>query len=216
MLYDPETSIAYRENTFDNWIVNESRGYFPLGLQPQDVVLDLGGHIGAFAARAMLECPDIALSSIEAEESNFAVLQENATKFSFDPVFGAIVGDDLDGKSLTLYVNVQKNNAAHSILPTRGRAEKTVIGIGFTKVLESFAPTVIKCDIEGAEFLLPWEKLVQAAQVRLVIMELHLLKKGHRDKAREFLTKFQGMGFTCIREPRIGEKNWTALAKWKR
>jgi len=216
MLYDAETGIAHRENTFDSWIIGETRSYFPLGLTPQDIVLDLGGHIGAFASRAMMECPEITLSSIEAEQTNFQVLEQNSQKFGFDVVHGAIVNDDMDGKPITLYVNIQKNNAAHSILQTRGRAEQSVTGIGFSRVMDNFHPTVIKCDIEGAEFLLPWEKVIQETQVRLVIMELHLLKKGHRDKAREFLTKFQGMGFECIRQPTITEKNWTGLAKWKR
>lgn len=216
MICDPVSGIMHREGTFDSWIINESRSYFPLGLTPQDIVLDLGGHIGAFASRAMVECPEISLSSIEAEQSNFQVLEENSRKFDFDPLHGAIVADEQDGQPITLYVNNQKNNAAHSILETRGRSQQTVTGIGFSRVMESFHPTIIKVDIEGAEFQLPWDKLVQETQVRMVIMEVHLLKKGHRDKAREFLTKFQSMGFECVRTPTITEKNWTGLAKWIR
>jgi FkbM family methyltransferase len=216
MLIDAQTGIIHRENTFDVWIIGESRNYFPLGLTSEDVVLDLGGHIGAFAVRAMLECPGITLSAIEAEKSNFDVLQVNATKFGFDANHGAIVADDLDGQPITLYVNNQKNNAAHSILPTRGRSEQATTGIGFTSVLAEFKPTVIKCDIEGGEFLLPWAVVAQAPQIRLVIMELHLLKKGHRDMARGIMAKFLEWGFTCVREPKITEKNWTTLAYWKR
>ena len=152
MLYDAETGIAHRENTFDSWIIGETRSYFPLGLTPQDIVLDLGGHIGAFASRAMMECPEITLSSIEAEQTNFQVLEQNSQKFGFDVVHGAIVNDDMDGKPITLYVNIQKNNAAHSILQTRGRAEQSVTGIGFSRVMDNFHPTVIKCDIEGADY----------------------------------------------------------------
>jgi FkbM family methyltransferase len=216
MQVDTDSGIIYREGTFDEFIVKESRAYFPLGLTSADVILDLGGHIGAFATRAKLECPGVSLSAIEAEHSNFEVLQQNAQKFEFDAVEGAIVGDDLDGSELKLYVNIQKNNAAHSILPTRGRAEKTVTGIGFSRVVESFKPSVTKCDIEGAEFWLPWDKLASAPQVRLVVMELHLLKKGHREKVQEFLDTFQRLGFNCTRQPKVTEKNWTTLACWTR
>lgn len=216
MLIDKDTGIIYREDTFDNFIVKESRGYFPLGITESDRILDLGGHIGSFAARALLERPGTPIVSIEAEQSNFAALQENATKFGFTAKHNAIVADELDGQEIQLYVNVKKNNAAHSILETRGRATQTTVGVGFTRTLQEVQPTIIKCDIEAAEFLLPWNKLAEAPQVQTVIMELHLLKKGHREKAREYLDMFRGLGFQCTREPKIGEKNWTTLAVWKR
>jgi FkbM family methyltransferase len=216
MIFDAQTGIAHRENTFDAWIVNESRNYFPLGLREDDIVLDLGGHIGAFAARAMLEQPKIALSSVEAETSNFEVLKQNAEKFQFDAVNRAIVDDDLHEKDVTLYINEKKNNATHTLLQTRGRSSQTVQGIGWSVAMEIMQPTVIKCDIEGGEFLLPWAKLREATQVRLVVIELHLVKRGHRDKAKELVELFRTLNFTCAREPRIGEKNWTTLAIWTR
>lgn len=217
MLIDAETGIIYREDSWgDNFILHESKGYFPLGLLPTDRVLDWGGHVGCFSARAKIEQPAAVVNAIEAEQTNWEVLAQNAVKFNFSCYLGAVVGDDLDGQQITLYVNIQKNNAAHSILPTRGRVEQKVVGIGFSRALHEFKPTVLKVDIEGSEMSLNWSLLAQESQLRLVVMELHLLKKGHRGKAVEIAKLFQDLGFTCTREPVVNEKNWTTLGKWQR
>lgn len=210
---DERTGILYRSGTFDLWIINETKGYFPLKLDNKDVVIDIGGHIGAFASRTMME-KKVPLISIEAEESNYSVLAFNSEKFDFPAVKAAVVDDKLDGKPIKLYVNTLKNNALHSTLPTRGRVEQTTAGFGFSRFLE-MKPTVMKCDIEGGEFSLPWE-VIENSEVRMVIMELHLSRKGFREKAQEMITRFNLMGFGLTRIPKIGEKNWTTLAAWQR
>jgi hypothetical protein len=215
MLQDPKTGILYREKTFDEYILRESKGYFPLGLKDDDSILDLGGHIGCFSSRSILE-KDVPVYAIEAERSNCDMLIKNATKFNFDAKYGAIVEDSLHGQVIPLYVNELKNNALHSTIPVRGRAEQHTVGIGFRKILSYVSPTIIKCDIEGAEYELPWECLAGEKLVRKVIMELHMTKTGHRLKASVMIDRMQKIGFTITRYPIIGEKNWATLAVWER
>src|ERR1035437_6012877 len=97
---DPKTGIIYRDSTFDIWILNESRGYFPLGIRKEDVILDLGGHIGTFASRAMIEMK-VPLLSIEAEKSNYDILCKNASYFGFNQIHAAVVPDEFNGNTIT-------------------------------------------------------------------------------------------------------------------
>lgn len=215
LLVDEKTGILYRGETFDSWIIRETRGYFPLGLTPSDVVLDIGGHIGSFAARALLECPGCQVSSVEAEQSNFEVLQKNAEKFGFDAVQAAVAPATLDGQSITVYVNEKRNNATHSTVPIRGRSAQQVNGVSLEFIARELRPTVIKCDIEGAEYDLGWDVLTEV-QPRLVVMELHLTRRGYRQKAVEMIKLFDRLGFVRLRQPKIGLKNWTTLVSWRR
>jgi len=209
----PQLNIAYREGTFDEWILNETKSYFPLGLTDNDRVLDLGGHIGCFASRALLEKPGILLWSFEAEKSNFEVLELNANYFKFGAFYRAVVPDELEGHDIKIYVNDKTNNALHSTIPTRGRSEQVVKGISLGSILKDLKPTIIKCDIEGSEYHLPWKL---NPEVRYVVMELHLTKPGHRGLAKTTLDIFSDNGFELVNTPRIGEKNWTTIAKWRR
>lgn len=212
---DPQTGIIIRQGTFDEWILRESRSYFPLGIRPTDRILDLGGHIGTFASRAMLECY-VPLLSIEAERSNYGILFKNGDRFNFETSYSAIVSDENEGQLIDLYVNELKNNALHSIVPVRGRSKQTVIGRGFSNTVDSFNPTIIKCDIEGAEYDLPWSSLESFTRVRKVIMELHLTHKGHRQQAQRFCDELVEIGFEYTKLPKIGESNWTTMATWER
>jgi len=213
---DPKTGILYRENTFDKWILNESRGYFPLGLNSHDKVLDIGGHIGCFASRVKLE-KEVPVVSVEPESSNYEVLLANSKKFNFMSMRFAVTADDKHGKEIQLYVNPLKNNALHSLVPVRGRPTQNIDAFGFNILLFRYEPTIIKCDIEGGEYDLPWLSLERWPQIRMVIMELHLTHKGHRVKAKEMLDLFYSMRFELKgRKPHIGEKNWTTLTKWER
>jgi FkbM family methyltransferase len=217
LLEDQKTGILYRDQTFDLWIINESKSYFkqPLGLTPADVCLDIGGHIGCWAARAKLECPDCQVFSFEPEITNFDVLKENAAKFKFDAFNAAIVSDDLDGKKIPLYVNTKKNNALHSIIHVNGRPTQEVDGIGFSSILNEIKPTIIKSDTEGAEYLTPWNAVAES-NVKLVIMELHLTKRGHTQMARDIADLFVKMGFKTEIEPNFEGKRWTTMARWSR
>ena len=214
---DEKTGIVFREGTFDQWILNETRSYFPLGITTNDAILDLGGHIGCFASRAMLEKPFTPLLSIEAEKSNYDILMSNASQFSFSAQHLAVVDDSMDGAPVKLFVNKLKNNALHSVVPVRGRDEQTVTGRGLGRLIGMFGPTIIKCDIEGGEYSLPWEVLGHStSKVRLVVMELHLTHKGHREESLRLIERMHALGFKQSKAPKVGEKNWTTLATWAR
>jgi len=211
-MIDSQTGIIFRETTFDEFILKESKAYFPVGILPTDRILDVGAHIGTFACRAKIECPKCELASVEPEASNFAALEQNAEKFGFDALRGAVVSDELEGTKVQIYVNGKKNNALHTLVEVRGRECQEVDGIGFSKILGAWEPTIVKCDIEGGEYSFPWEKLANFPAVRMVIMELHLTHKGHRDEAPRLVQKIKDCGFVATKEPKIGEKNWTTIA----
>lgn len=211
---DAKSGILYRENSFDSWIVNESRSYFPAGILSSDVVLDIGAHIGCFSARARMEAPTCQILAVEPEQTNFEVLQENAAKFSIDSIRAAVVGTVTTPK-ISLFVNQKKNNALHSTVPVRGRPTQEVDTQSFSVLLEKIEPTVVKIDIEGAEYDFNYS-LLSSTKVRLVIMELHLTKKGFPEKAREVVAQLSASGFTAVKVPSFEGKRWTTIGTWIR
>jgi FkbM family methyltransferase len=214
LIEDKKTGILYRDQTFDKWIVNESKCYVTAGLVDTDVVADIGGHIGATASRFRLENKNCQIISFEPEKSNFEVLQQNAAKFNFEAINAAIVSDDLNEKNISLFVNTKKNNALHSVVSVRGRPTQDVYGLGFSAMLSDINPTVLKIDIESGEFFLPFQN-IHGTRVRMIIMELHLLGKDHLRLSQELTSKIQDvLGFKPVLAPKVDGKRWTTLGKW--
>lgn len=225
IIEDTKTGIFHRASTFDLFILNESRGYFPMGLTRKDVLLDLGGHIGTVASRAKLECPECFVVSVEAQKDNFKVLEQNAVKFGFISELRAVVSSDQHEKDIPLYVNKKKNNALHSTVAVRGRPTEIVSGYGLKELFAdvkhaSGEVTILKVDVEGAEFELPWADVLPG-KVRKIVIEFHLQGKSaagrpRRQLATEAVNYFTTLGFTPTRPPVFTEKNWTTLAVFER
>jgi FkbM family methyltransferase len=213
---DKKTGIIYRHQSFDQFILNEARAcYFPMGIKAGEVILDIGAHIGVFAARARLEQPDCTILSVEPQSDNFNILQLNSDKFGFDVLQAAVVPDRLNGKDIQLYVNTKKNNALHSTVPVRGRVTETVKGVSLTSLFEASNVDVLKVDCEGGEYEFDWQAALAVKKPRKIIMELHLTHKGHREEAPKLVALIQSLGYTPTKVPVFGEKNWTTIAAWE-
>lgn len=217
-----QTGILYRDGTFDMYIVKESAGYFPLGLKPDDVVLDIGGHVGTFASRCVNECPQVAenIVSYEAESTNAEVLAFNATKFGFNSYNTAVVDDSYEGDSIDVWRNPGKNNAMHATAKRRGRTDSHPVGVmRLGQLVDAVLPTVVKCDIEGGEYAFNWPVVLAlpgAAKIRKIVIEYHLGTKNGKKRAAEIHEQIIAAGFAVTKAPNFIGAAWATLGFYDR
>jgi len=133
----------------DMWVLDQVAPYFPaLQLKPSDRVLDIGGHIGAFAvpASTLVQSVDV----YEPDPDNYPLLVENIRQngcTNVRPHPRAIVGDLRPAVSLT----VGAASTGHSVLTTAGSPGRLVAATNIDDALGWSGANVVKLDAEGAE-----------------------------------------------------------------
>jgi FkbM family methyltransferase len=205
-----ETALAAtlftREHTADKYALYESHGYHRMGVQKDDVVLDLGAHIGCVASRAALVGAKVI--SVEPEPANYDLLVQNTRSFpNVTTLWGAVTGPDLvtaagDGpREVTLHRVLRRDDGGHSTgthsctFKTRGDMIR-VPWVSFQELLEEHQPTVLKVDTEGGELGLDWTKVPPS--VRSIGIELHTQGGKNRERAKEIIAQLEVQGFRPV------------------
>lgn len=169
-----------RENTLDNFIINEVKYYLnKLKLKKEDIVLDLGGNIGAFAN---LISPIVdKIYTYEPEIENFNLLVENNKNnknvFSF---CAAVVGNE--DKERVFYINQKQNKGIHGFLAKRGRLEQKVKCVNINDIIKTHNINKIKMDIKGSEYELL--KVMDFENIDEMIIEYHFIYLKDKDKKK--------------------------------
>jgi FkbM family methyltransferase len=201
------TRFWVRVNTFDIvviWEIWKAKVYddtrFPIG--PEDVVVDLGAHIGAFAVRAAKLAHHGHVYAYEASSKNYALLTENRQLNGLEnfhienravsdrrvmmpfyiPSENGVLGSLLQKTSR--YMEMVQATTLHDIV-----AEHGIARIDFLKV-----------DVEGAEydilFNCPDETL---AKIRRVVMEYHEFD-GEKRTHLDLMKLLRSHGFNVLVE----------------
>ncbi len=196
--------LVYR--TSDKLIVDEVPGVYgnvPVGRD--DVVLDLGAHIG-ITSRLMLEKGARLSVAVEADPANIPLLRKNLAKYRRRAViFPAAVGKKAG--RMPYYTRPDRGYVG-SILADPDRRKFTVPVIAFAGLLSTFRPTIVKSDIEFSEYELP-EMRALPDHVRTVAMEVHIRFIGiftgrkmdadelraRREAAADLMRSFEAQGF---------------------
>lgn len=212
------TGLLMRPGTMDGYVIGERRGYLALGPRPDDVLLDVGGNIGAVAHEfAAAGCRVV---TVEPEPDNYQLLEANTAPMAerVTAVRAAVVDQHPPSRSVPLYCNTAgKNKATHTLVATRGRTAVAVATVTLAELFDRHRPTLLKIDIEGGEYALAPTLRHLPAYVRAIAMELHLNRKTWRtEQAPALAQAITDQGFAAVRAPRIGEKNWHTLAVWSR
>lgn len=131
--------------------VFRNREYERKGLliEKDDVVLDLGGNIGAFTCGVFDRAKKVI--TFEPEDVNFEILSSNIEINSADNVFAikkAVVGNG--DKVRDFYLG--KVPYYYSFLVKHNRKRVPVQCININDVMKKYKPTKMKVDIEGSEF----------------------------------------------------------------
>ena len=170
--------------------------YNELKLYPDDVVLDLGAHIGCYICRYALPAGVKHIFGIEPEPSNFSLLVKNCGDEPNVTLHQVAVA--VKKGMANFYPSRTKNTLSGHFRPTRGRQVIQVKCIAFKDMLAWCKPTVIKIDIEGTELELDLGYL--PATVRALALEFHFPKPGELEIAEQLYSSIVDSGFEPSRE----------------
>ena len=207
--------VYVREGTYDTYVVNEiERCYGQLDVKDK-VVFDIGANIGAFTVWA-LDHGAAHVHAFEPLPANYHMLLVNCTKRDNCELYETAVTVDT-GETQIWYVPNGKNPGNTSQYIQRGRKQAVVKTLGFKNLLESYRPSVLKVDVEGAEY--DWLRGDTLPMfVKQVAVELHMTKKEWRNElapalANSFHSKYE---WDTIRAPKLYGGNWQTMGVWKR
>lgn len=163
------TGLVYRPA--DKVILDESKGaYGKLPIGKDDVVLDLGAHIGV-TSRLALSMGAARVVAVEADPQNIVLLRTNVRSSRATILYGA-VGPTV-GRT-DFYPNRDRTFLGSRI----GSGRKVRVPMfSLAGLLSTYRPTVVKCDIEFGEYDLP-ELRSLPAHVRVLAMEVHVRYAG--------------------------------------
>lgn len=190
--------VWVREGTWDIGVVDQQRGHDALGIEPGDVVLDIGGNIGSFARYAVERGAKFVLT-VEPERDNFEVLLTNVRDFgdAVRPFEAAVVSREVherEGGEIPIYINEEGiNKATHSTVPVRGRPFVMVPTVTLDELFTYAQFTAVKVDVEGAEYGLELDEL--PSSVTKLNVEYHMTKKAFRLAAPKLHAMLLGEGW---------------------
>jgi len=208
---DKKTGVWYRPETYDKKTLRSVRSEYKDLKVKGKVVFDVGGHIGSFSHHIADKAKKIII--FEPDPDNFRVLTKNLLdKPHIKRKNAALVAGD--SKWIKLYVNSGKVKGMHSIIKRRGRKSVDVKCLRFSTMLKKYKPSVIKMDIEGAEYELLERPLPEF--VKQLAMEIHLNKRGFKREAKKLIQSLADQGFRILKEPKLSKKRWATTASFKR
>jgi FkbM family methyltransferase len=220
-VFHPPSGLWARPDTRDEMILDEvlvERTYGIAPIEPTDVVLDIGGNIGA-AVEFFLDKGAKHVVSYEPDPDNFSLLGRNVSRSIAQGLVTAhrVAVTHRDGH-VTLFTNNGPNKACHSVVEKRGYSSIEVPTVSFESVLNTYHPSVVKCDIEGGEYGLPWELLDKHDYVRVVIIELHTQKPEWRtEHAPALMALMKVLGFEQLTNVSAEFKSgWPKRVIWER
>ena len=187
--------MILRSGTSDETVIDEVKEYLPLGIQPGDVVLDVGAHIGCFARMALHEGASKVIC-VEPEGENFSYLERN------------VIGQTLIRAALSreqlveLYVNQGRGTSTHTVFPVTGREKVVVPGVTLAYLDVHYRPQRVKIDCEGAELQVGLDSYVFSDLVRGLSIEFHVatgrrscVEEEREEAMHAIIANVEGQGF---------------------
>jgi len=189
--------LKVRGGSTDRFILNEiwiHKSYLPNGFEinSNDVVVDIGAHIGVFSIMAAYYANLGKVYSFEPMKENFNLLNENINlnRLSNITSFNKAVSDK-DGK-LKFFVSKTKNKGQNSMTRlSENQEEISVDKISFKKFIKKIPQiNFLKMDCEGSEYDIFYSlNKKELAKIKKIAMEYHNYGKGTGKELREFLEK---------------------------
>jgi|GEM_PF-5129798 len=172
-----------------------------------DVVLDLGANVGVYTVYVIKRFGVKRVVSVEASPTTFEFLKKNVELNALNNVvlLNKAVHSE-DDKEVQLYTQSDfVDTGVASVFKTFTQAHTqhlrshVVKTVALKTLLQQFQPSVIKVDIEGAEWLIFGQDVSEEMKdVRAVIMEVHQLP-GYNVK--HMIKTFEHWGFTTTLTP---------------
>ena len=161
-----------------------------------DVMMDCGAYIGTFAA-ACMEQGAAAVVCYEAAPKNAKLLRLNMVRYGSRATIieGAITATDEEYATLTM----SSFSGANSLLPSKNRPRTIKVkSYNFRQAVINVEPTVLKIDVESAEYdLMDSLSRKDLDTVRCLFIEFHPIE--NREVRIERIVRYiTSEGFTII------------------
>ena len=214
--YDEKLGLWLRTKTTDRDIAKEvAREYRGLDVQEGDVVLDIGSHVGS-TIKLFRSLGAKKVIGVEPDPYNFAILEKNVGQDK-----GVILHEsavNATGGDLKLYTNPRRSKASHSTADHYPRRQsRWVSGVKFQWLLDTYRSNKIKIDCEGAEYEMFDSIRGIPAEIKGIVMELHLTRKTWRKKeGPELAQRLIDEGFEVVKQPRFTVAGWHSIGCWRR
>lgn len=198
--------------------VIDEREYHPPGYEigADDVVIDVGANIGAFAVTAARAAPNGRVIACEPESDNFALLCDNLARNGCRNVTAvrAAVTDHLGEVSLSVSAD---NSSGHSLRRSHGGPGVVVPAVPLDRLLDEHHVErcdFLKLDCEGAEYdilyHLPTEYF---RRIRRIALEYHASPDEKRAKGDGLVDFLRGVGFRIdLYTSVVGSRNGLVFA----
>lgn len=209
-----KTGLLYRPEGRDDVIFGERRLYECIEAGPDDVLLDVGGHIGIVSSMFLERGIRYAVA-VEPHPETAGILRQNLEQYGDRAVVleGAVRSEPVE---TTLYVNAGADLSSHRVVETRGREGLPVATYVLDDLLATYQPTILKVDIEGGEYELADRIAALPEHVRWFALELHVHLRNWRELAPVMIDSVRAQGFKDVREPRLTPKAWGTVGVWQR
>ncbi len=202
---DPISGLWYRPHTWDLDSIRRAPEV-ARAIEPGDVVLDLGAHIGG-TAWAAVQAGAERVRAVEPHPVGFEILEKNVDLLNADILVGRVVRamplNVAVGANL-LYENA-RSTIGHTTMEKPWTKTAKMIPVRSQSLAESCTPlyafgpfTTVLCDIEGAEYTLPWLDELRTS-VRVLLIEFHyrFMPAWHAEATRLYDLFTKEMGFVA-------------------
>lgn len=190
-------NFSFRHGSMDEIIFRQVfiENEYELASLEGRVVLDIGCHIGSFAAKAA-QCGAARVISFEPNEQNFLVAKANLAEVSQCEVQNVAIGRSDIRASMRIDASDDPRNHGGSCTVTDHGMEVETASLD--DVIKAFSPTMIKIDAEGAEYPALYTSSC-LDQIETIFGEFHNALGTQSmgvflldDKTPEFLADFKG------------------------
>lgn len=207
---DNNVQFKVRVNTSDAliiWEVWKAKVYDDkrIPIQEEDVIIDIGAHIGAFAVRAARMAQHGKVYAYEASNKNCALLIENRQLNGLENLY--IENSAVSNRSGEMLLYTPANNSIlGSLVQETSSFVETVQATTFSDIIAKHTLTQIdflKIDVEGAEFDILFACSAEIfAKIRRMVIEYHEFERGGQTH-QDLVNLLSSHGFKVVVEKAI-------------
>ena len=183
-------------------------------LAPDDVLLDMGAHIGTFTDWAAKSgCRVVAVEPIPWLHDNWRVNCSGLPNCS--AVRGAVVPDSYDSPFVDLRFKPDGTSMGASYVRTKGKGGCCTVPAVRIRDLLDGSFTALKVDVEGAEYGLDLPSHLDG--VRKLCVDFHVVPDfDWRGAIAQHIEAFAGLGFRMVKDPSPPKFNSDYCGEWTR
>ena len=213
--------IAYRKDSADEKVIFHSFDndhFFPQVPEYQpaenDVMIDIGAHIGTFSLLASSKVRYGKVYALEASQDSFNILRINIALNQYTNISAHHIAITDQNGTCTLYH--ASGNWGHSIINRHSKSSETVESCTLTDFLARNRIEkcqFIKLNCEGAEFplLLSTPKnILQRFDIMLILYHCDLWNKNTEG---DLIFHLESSGFHCVIRNRSAKRGWIIATK---